>query len=32
MALGAVVDEARFETRLDARDAAFVDVRFLLFA
>jgi hypothetical protein len=29
---GAVVDEARFETRLDAREAAFIDVRFLLFA
>jgi hypothetical protein len=28
----AVIDEARFETGLDAREAAFVDVRFLLFA
>jgi hypothetical protein len=28
----AVIDEARFETRLDARDAALVDVSFLLFA
>ena len=31
MALGAVVDEARFETRLDARDATFIDVGFFLF-
>ena len=32
VALGAVIDEARFERRLDARDSAFVDVRLLLFA
>src|SRR5690606_13736180 len=30
--LSAVIDEAGFETGLDARDAAFVDVRFFLFA
>ena len=32
MALRAEIDEARLETRLDARDAALVDVGFLLFA
>jgi hypothetical protein len=32
VAFRAVIDEARFETRLDAREAAFINVRFLLFA
>ena len=32
VALGAVIDEAGFERGLDARDARFVDVCFLLFA
>jgi hypothetical protein len=31
VALGAVIDEAGFERRLDARDARLVDVRLLLF-